>query len=913
MRVRALFVMSAVSGLVAAGVAVPADAATTPAVATVLVGDNVGDGGPAATAQASSTLVARETNGSIVFFDELTQQLRIYNPTTGLVNVLYGHKHSPEIKYSVPTPSEGADALTSDLRDPAQLWVDNAANVYLTFDYHSHLWRIDHATHKFHLMFQGYDIPDEYHLVQYVQVVRHDGSLLVDFARTEPTTGERPHVTTWVPANASYDTVQQSFAPHTMPQATEDAAGNLYYVQGAGIWRRTPAGIESLVAGVDTDVIPANDAPRAEGASSLGATMNPYDLHATPDGRLVYTEPLDPDATHPAPRTRVRIATVGGTVHNVVNPAGTGSDTDGPLPQYGLAWFATDNNQLIDGGAGAVRSWQLDGSQAAGRGTDLVGLNDLGGPVSSPDGTPTSLAAIVTAGAIGVDPRDGSVVLPQPEDIRVVRHSASGDHLYRWGGGGHPADGVGDGLLATQAEMRSGTVRFAAGGTAYVLTADGPQAHPEWRVRKVDTNGVVSTVVGGGASPLAEGASLTDVALPSDSMAGAPFALSPDGHSLLVAFGETAKIWQFDLVNGVAHRLSGTGGSTPAVGTSLAAASIFQAYWVGYDPAGHVLVDDGTTLWQVDDAGLLQAGPAPGGAYERVFLADGSIVSNFASRLTLTTPGGQTSTILGQNPSDGSTIVRLIRSGTIADAGNGAVYINDSSGATAAVLSVKLPGTDITPPVVSLSTPTLTLSTSAVFTWHATDAGGIGSYDARWRSALWGKAYGSWQSPASWTATTATTRSVTASAGSEVCSQVRARDSYGNTSAWSAVRCTTLAVDDRSLVASGSGISRDTGTSADMAKTITRLTKSGTSLSSHSAGTGRTVSVIGESVVGGGSVKVYVGTHLVGTASFARSTGQPALHGVVRTFALSSTTTGVVKLVSASSKPVRIDAIAFAR
>ena len=98
-----------------------------------------------------------------------------------------------------------------------------------------------------------------------------------------------------------------------------------------------------------------------------------------------------------------------------------------------------------------------------------------------------------------------------------------------------------------------------------------------------------------------------------------------------------------------------------------------------------------------------------------------------------------------------------------------------------------------------------------------------------------------------------------------------------------------------------------------MAKTITRLTKSGTSLSSHSAGTGRTVSVIGESVVGGGSVKVYVGTHLVGTASFARSTGQPALHGVVRTFVLSSTTTGVVKLVSASSKPVRIDAIAFAR
>ena len=907
-----LFVVCAVSGLAAAGLAAPAGAATTPAVATVLVGDNVGDGGPAATAQASSSVVARETNGSIVFFDELTQQLRIDNPATGLVTVLYGHKHSPEIKYSVPPPTEGADAVTLDLRDPARLWVDNANNVYLTFDYEGHLWRIDHATHKFHLMLQGYDVPDEYHLVQYVQVVRHDGSVLVDFARTDPTTGDRPHVTTWIPANATYLTVPQSFAPHTMPQATEDAAGNLYYVQGAGIWRRTPAGAESLVAGVDTDAIPDNNAPRAEGVNSLGATMNPYDLHATPDGHLVYTEPLDPDATHGA-RTRVRIATVGGTVHNVVNPAGTGSDTAGPLTQYGLAWFATDNNQLIDGGEGAVRSWQLDGSQADSRGTLLVGLNDLGGPVSSPDGTPTSLAAVVTAGDIGVDPRDGSVVLPQPEDIRVVRHSASGDHLYRWGGGGNPADGVGDGLPATQAEMRSGTVRFAADGTAYVLTADGPQAHPEWRVRKVATNGVVSTVVGGGSSPLTEGASLTDVALPSDSMAGAPFALSPDGHSLLVAFGETAKIWQFDLVTGIAHRLSGTGGSTPAVGTSLAAASIFQAYWVGYDPAGHVLVDDGTTLWKVDDAGLLQDGPALGGAYERVFLADGSIVTNFGPRLDLTTPGGQTSTILGQDPSDGSTIVRAIRSGTIADAGNGVVYISDSSGATAAVLSVKLPGTDSTPPVVSLTTPTLTLSTSAAFTWHATDAGGIGSYDARWRSAAWGKAYGAWQSPASWTATTATTRSVTASAGSEVCAEVRARDVYGNTSAWSAAHCTTLAVDDRALVASGAGISRDTGTSADMAKTVTRLTKSGTSLSSHTAGTGRTVSVIGESVVGGGSVKVYVGTHLVGTASFARSTGQPALHGVVRAFVLSSTTTGVMKLVSASTKPVRIDAVAFTR
>lgn len=913
MRVRALFVMLAVSGLAATGVAAPAGAATTPAVATVLVGDNVGDGGPAATAQASSTVVARETNGSIVFFDELTQQLRIYDPTSGLVNVLYGHKHSAEIKYSVATPTEGEDAVTTDLRDPDRLWVDNADNVYLTFDYEGDLWRIDHATHKFHLMFQGYDIPDQYNLVQYVQLVRHDGTVLIDFARTDPTTNVRVHVTDWIPANASYDTALQSFASHPMPQATEDTAGDLYYVQGAGIWRRTPAGTESLVAGVDTDTIPDNSAPRADGVSSLGATMNPFDLHATPDGRLVYTEPIDADATHPSPRTRVRIATVGGTVHNVVNPAGNGSDTAGPLEQYGLSWFATDNTQLIEGGWGAVRSWRLDGSQADTRGTLLVGLNDLAGPVSSPDGTPTSLAAIETAGDIAVDPRDGSVVLPQPEDIRVVRHSASGDHLYRWGGGGDPADGVGDGLPATQAVMRSGSVRFAADGTAYVLTADGPLSNPEWRVRKVDTSGVVTTVVGGGSAPLTDGASLTDIALPSDSMAGAPFALSPDGHSLLVAYGDPAKIWRFDLVTNVAHRLSGAGASAPAVGTSLAAASIFQAYWVGYDPAGHVLVDDGTRLWQVDDAGLLQEGPAAGGAYGRVFLADGSIVSNYGLRLDLTTPDGQTSTILGQNPSDGSTIVRAIRSGTIADAGDGSVYISDSSGATAAVLSVKLPGTDVTPPVVTLSTPTLTLSTSAVFTWRGTDAGGIGSYDARWRSAAWGKAYGAWQAPASWTATTATSRSVTATAGSEVCAEVRARDVYGNTSAWSAPQCTTLAVDDRSLTPSGSGISRDTGTSADMAKTITRLTKSGGSLSSHTAGTGRTLSVVGESVAGGGSVKVYVGTHLIGTASFARGTGQPALHGVVRTFVLSSATTGVVKLVSTSNKTVRIDAIAFTR
>src|SRR6266851_1387583 len=70
----------------------------------------------------------------------------------------------------------------------------------------------------------------------------------------------------------------------------------------------------------------------------------------------------------------------------------------------------------------------------------------------------------------------------------------SGDsHLATKAGGGHPADGFGDGGLATQASMASvGGIALDKQGNLFICDYD------HGRIRKVGLDGMISTVAGGG-------------------------------------------------------------------------------------------------------------------------------------------------------------------------------------------------------------------------------------------------------------------------------------------------------------------------------------------------------------------------------------------------------------------------------
>jgi dipeptidyl aminopeptidase/acylaminoacyl peptidase len=213
---------------------------------------------------------------------------------------------------------------------------------------------------------------------------------------------------------------------------------------------------------------------------------------------------------------------------------------------------------------------------------------------------------------------------------------------------------------------------------------------------------------------------------------------------------------------------------------------------------------------------------------------------------------------------------------------------------------------DATPPVVTLTSPAsaVTLGPSVTVGYRAT---GAVSYDVRYRTAPASGGYTAYAAPAAWQKTTATSVSLPAKAGTEVCFSVRARDSWGNTSAWTADRCSAVAYDDRALTASA-GWRRATSAAAYLG-TLTSSTTRGAALTKAGVTASR-VYVVGARCPTCGAVDVYVGSTLLGRASLA---GVAADRVVLALPKRSAPVAGTLRLVTVSTAPVRIDGVAVLR
>ena len=96
------------------------------------------------------------------------------------------------------------------------------------------------------------------------------------------------------------------------------------------------------------------------------------------------------------------------------------------------------------------------------------------------------------------------------------------------------------------------------------------------------------------------------------------------------------------------------------------------------------------------------------------------------------------------------------------------------------------------------------LTTSLAPAWSAKDVGGgLANVDVRWARAAWNGGFTAAVYPSTWQKTTATKATLSSVApGYTYCFSARARDKAGNLSAWSAPRCSAVAMDDRSLAVS---------------------------------------------------------------------------------------------------------------
>ena len=113
---------------------------------------------------------------------------------------------------------------------------------------------------------------------------------------------------------------------------------------------------------------------------------------------------------------------------------------------------------------------------------------------------------------------------------------------------------------------------------------------------------------------------------------------------------------------------------------------------------------------------------------------------------------------------------------------------------------------DATAPAVSLAAlPATLLGPSVTLGWTAKDTGGsaVKSYDVRTRYATPGGSFSTYVYPAAWQGRTTTALPASLTQGNTYCFSVRARDAVGNIGAFTAERCTKVALDDRSLTTHG--------------------------------------------------------------------------------------------------------------
>jgi hypothetical protein len=135
-------------------------------------------------------------------------------------------------------------------------------------------------------------------------------------------------------------------------------------------------------------------------------------------------------------------------------------------------------------------------------------------------------------------------------------------------------------------------------------------------------------------------------------------------------------------------------------------------------------------------------------------------------------------------------------------------------GVSAATGTVSFPGLDTTKPRAGLSgVPKVSLTHGLTLALSASDDRQLasGPVDVRWRTARLGQRLGSWLRPSAWQRIDPGTLAVGGLVdGQTACFSVRSHDAAGNVSAWTAQRCTAVALDDRAMTGS-SGTSRITG------------------------------------------------------------------------------------------------------
>lgn len=362
-----------------------------------------------------------------------------------------------------------------------------------------------------------------------------------------------------------------------------DSFGNIYISDFSNnrIRKVDSSGIISHYAGTGVNNY------TGDGGMATAAALRPYGLTIGPNGDLYVAAYF---------HNRIRRISSNGKIYRVAGTGTTGGTGDeGPatsatLNRPSFITFDSVGNLFISEYVGhRVRKVDTNGtiSLVAGTGSKTIDFNT--------DGISATTTSVSDPGQVAIDSA-GQVYIPsyQQHLFRVLRSDGSlpifsGQYVSGFTGDGGPA-------TAARLEGPVGFVRDAAGNSFI-------SEHTSGRIRKIDTHGIITVYAGTGTSgPATDGVHATSSNLNS------PYFLSMDkSGSLVFPDSVNHQIRKIE-TNGVITTLVGTGtGGYAGDGNPATAALINDAKHAVFDSAGNMYFSDrgNYRIRKVDTKGII--------------------------------------------------------------------------------------------------------------------------------------------------------------------------------------------------------------------------------------------------------------------------------------------------------------------